>query len=152
MHIIIVTAIFWPTFQTYTCICIIGVSTIVFSGVVATLSTLLFAVTIVAIAMTIAAMHGHYYTKDRLRNKSAITEAEYEMVDTATQKQPPLQTVLGPSARQATATSQSSGQSAPADPEYEVVDNKQKQTSSSDILLAENDAYVTAHFTAARQQ
>ena len=121
-----------------------------FSGVVATLSTLLLAVTIVAIAMTIAAIH--YYKKDQLRKKSAVNEAEYEMVDTATQKQPPLQTVLGPSARQATATSQSSGQSAPADPEYEVVDNKQKQTSSSDILLAQNDAYVTTHFTAARQQ
>ena len=121
-----------------------------FSGVVATLSTLLLAVTIVAITMTIAAIH--YYKKDKLRKESAVKEAEYEMVDTATQKQPPLQTVLGPSARQATATSQSSGQSAPADPEYEVVDNKQKQTSSSDILVAQNDAYVTTHFTAARQQ
>ena len=97
--------------------------------------------------MTIAAIH--YY---KLRKESAVKEAEYKMVDTATQKQPPLHTALGPSARQATATSQSSGQSAPADPEYEVVDNKQKQTSSSDILVAQNDAYVTTHFTAARQQ
>ena len=144
------TGIFWPTFQAYTCICTIGVSTIVFSGVVATSSTLLLAVTIVAIAMTIAAIH--YHKKDKLRKESAVNEAEYEMVDTANQKQPPLQTALGPSARQATATSQSSGQSAPADPEYEVVDNKQKQASSSDILVAQNDAYVTTHFTAARQQ
>ena len=128
----------------------IGVSTIAFSGSVATLSALLLVVTIVAIAMTIAAIH--YYKKDQFRNKSVVNEAEYEMVDTDIQKQPPLQTVLGPSACQATATSQSSGQSAPADPEYEVVDNKQKQSSSSAILLAQNDAYVTTHFTAARQQ
>ena len=127
----------------------IGVSTIAFSGSVATLSALLLVVTIVAIAMTIAAIH--YYKKDQFRNKSVVNEAEYEMVDTDIQKQPPLQTVLGQSARQATATSQSSGQSAPADPEYEVVDNKQKQSSSA-ILLAQNDAYVTTHFTAARQQ
>ena len=100
--------------------------------------------------MTIVAIH--YYKKDQFRNKSVVNEAEYDMVDTDIQKQLPLQTVLGPSARQATATSQSSGQSAPADPEYEVVDNKQKQTSSSDILVAQNDAYVTTHFTAARQQ
>ena len=136
-----------PTFQTH--MYTIGVSTIAFSGIVATLSALLLVVTIVAIAMTIVAIH--YYKKDQFRKKSVVNEAEYEMVDTDIQKQPPLQTVLGPSARQATATSQSSGQSAPADPEYEVVDNKQKQ-SSSDILLAQNDAYVTTHFTAARQQ
>ena len=128
----------------------IGVSTIVFSGVVATLSALLLAVTIVAINTTIIAIH--YYKKDQLRNKYAVNEAKYEMVDKDIQKQPPLQTVLRPSARQATATSQSSSQSAPEDPEYEVVDNKQQQTSSSDILLAKNDAYVTTHFSAARQE
>ena len=103
-----------------------------------------------AINTTIVAIH--YYKKDQLRNKYAVNEAKYEMVDKDIQKQPPLQTVLRPSARQATATSQSSSQSAPEDPEYEVVDNKQQQTSSSDILLAKNDAYVTTHFSAARQQ
>ena len=82
--------------------------------------------------MTIAAIH--YYKKYQRRC------TDFELVGTATQKQPPLHTALEPSACPATATPQNSGQSALADPDYDVMDNNQEQITSSDIPLALNDA------------